>query len=118
MLPFDDALAAKFCKRETYVLDLKFLQPGPVFARKTTPRTKTTLGGRGRERPSERRTSALAARMNGIKGETPLQLHYPPLPLVTGTQGEPRTCHVTRRARCTLVAQNCDLNDLGHIPPH
>lgn len=89
-----------------------------LFLPEKQPREqKQPSGGRGGERPSERRTSALAARMNGIKGETPLQLHCPPLPLATGTQGEPRTCHVTRRAGYPLVAQNRDLNDLGHIPP-
>lgn len=40
-----------------------------LFLVKTTQRTKTTLGGRGGELPSERQTRALAAHMNGIRGD-------------------------------------------------
>lgn len=83
-----------------------------LYHAKTTQRTKTTLGGPEGELLSEYQTRAMAVHMNGIR-ETPPQFLCQWLPMTTETQGEPLTHHVTQRAGCP---QDCNLNDLSHIP--
>lgn len=86
-----------------------------LFPVKTTQRTKTTLGGREGGLLSERQTRALAAHMNGIRGDPLTQLHCQWLPMATGTRGEPdASCDVG--AGYPLVAQDGDLNDQRRIP--
>lgn len=88
-LPFHAELEAKFSKGEhtrwtptSYNLPL-------LLEQKQAREQKQPWGVVMGSGASERRTSALAARMNGIKGGggggTLLQLHCPPLPLATRT---------------------------------
>lgn len=86
-LPFHAELEAKFSKGEHTRCTPTFYNLPSLLEQKQAREQKQPWGVVMGSGASERRTSALAARMNGIKGGggALLQLHCPPLPLATRT---------------------------------